>query len=88
MIIEGESDMSQKERDGKKRKVETTEVSQRPMNFQNRFNRRPDFRQNRNMGFQKPEQGFASQSSRPQQGNRQGQFRPPIPDCRICGKKH
>nr|XP_017250782.1 PREDICTED: uncharacterized protein LOC108221414 [Daucus carota subsp. sativus] len=30
MIIEGESDMSQKERDGKKRKVETPEVSQRP----------------------------------------------------------
>lgn len=51
MIIESESDMFQKETDGKKRKVETLEGGQKQGNFQCRFNKMPEFQPARNLGF-------------------------------------
>lgn len=52
-ITESDSDMSQKERDGKKRKVETSEGGQRQVNCQSRFNKRPEFPVGKKYGLQK-----------------------------------
>ncbi|KAL8145807.1 hypothetical protein AgCh_003815 [Apium graveolens] len=43
MVIESKSDMSQKGKDGKKRKIETSEGGQQQGNFQGHFNKRPEF---------------------------------------------
>ena len=66
MIIESESDWTQKERDGKKQKLETHGGSQHSGSFQDRFNRRPGFQAGRNFGPRKPESGGGRQGSRPQ----------------------
>ena len=41
LVSEGESGISQKEREGKKIKMDVEEGSQHQSNFQTRFNRRP-----------------------------------------------
>ena len=88
MVIESKSDMSQKGKDGKKRKIETSEGGQQLSNFQSHFNRRPEFQVNRNMGFRRPQSGNGGQGNRFQNSNQQRPNRPPIPDCQFCGRKH
>ena len=88
LIGEGESGMSQKEREGKKRKGEFPEGSQYQGNFQNHFNRRPGFQADKNVGVRRPEAGSVGQGNRPQISNQPRMQRPPLPECKICGKKH
>ncbi|XP_074323559.1 uncharacterized protein LOC141660471 [Apium graveolens] len=74
MIIEGESEASQKEN--------------RPGSFQNRSNRRPGFHARENVNFRRTEQGNQRRGNRLPSPNQQRVIRPPIADCRTCGKKH
>ena len=40
------------------------------------------------MGFRRPEGGHGKQGSQQQNMNQHRPQRPPLPDCRTCGKKH
>lgn len=88
MIIESESDWSQKEKSGKKRKAETTEGQHNPRNFQNQFTKRPEFQPKGNVGFRRFESGNTGQGNRLQNMNQQRNQRPPMQECRVCGKRH
>ena len=88
MIIEGESEQYNKERDSKKRKAESHGGSSGQGSSQGQFNKRPGFQQGKNTGFRKPEGGQGKQSNPQQNVNQQRQQRPPVPDCKTCGKKH
>ncbi|XP_074346287.1 uncharacterized protein LOC141685062 [Apium graveolens] len=74
VIIEGETEASQKEKG--------------PGNFQNCSNRRPGFQAQGNVNFRRTEQGNQRTGNRLLAPNQQRLIRPPIPDCRTCGKKH
>ena len=69
MVIESRSDTSQRENDGKKRKIETSEGGQQQGNFQGRFNKRPEFQGNRKMGFRRPQPGNEGQDNLFQNSN-------------------
>ncbi|KAL8103667.1 hypothetical protein AgCh_028024 [Apium graveolens] len=69
MVIESRSDTSQRERDGKKRKIETLEGGQQHHNFQGLFNKRPEFQVNKNVGFRKPQSGNGGQGDHFQNPN-------------------
>ena len=86
MIVEGESEQYNKERDNKKRKAESQGGSSGQGSGQGQFNKRPGF-QGKNPGFRKPEGGQAKQSNPQQNVNQQRQQRPSIPDCKVCGKE-
>ncbi|KAL8091503.1 hypothetical protein AgCh_033936 [Apium graveolens] len=88
MVIESRSDMSQKGKDGKKRKIETSEGGQQSSNFQGHFNKRPGFQGNRNVGFKRPQSGNRGQGNHFQNSIQQRSNRPPMPDCKFCGRKH
>ncbi|KAL8120801.1 hypothetical protein AgCh_017835 [Apium graveolens] len=88
MVIESKSDMSQKGKDGKKRKIETSEGGQQQGNFQGHFNKRPEFQGNRNVGFRRPQSGNGGKSNHFQNSNQQRPNLPPVPDCQFCGRKH
>ena len=88
MIIEGESEQYNKERDSKKRKAESHGGSSGQGSSQGQFNKRPGFQQGRNTGFRRPEGGQGKQGNQQQNNNQQRQQRPPLPDCKTCGKKH
>ena len=66
MIIEGESEQYNKERDSKKRKAESHGGSSGQGSSQGQFNKRPGFQQGKNTGFRKPEGGQGKQGN-PQQ---------------------
>ncbi|XP_063938040.1 uncharacterized protein LOC135147916 [Daucus carota subsp. sativus] len=86
MIAETESEMSQKEKEGKKRKPEHHEGQFQQGRFQNFNNpKKGKFQQGRNPTFKKPDVGGSGQGNRPAIGN---QPRPPLPECQICGKRH
>ncbi|KAL8120759.1 hypothetical protein AgCh_017802 [Apium graveolens] len=82
------SDMSQKGKDVKKRKIETSEGGLQQGNFQGRFNKRPEFQGNRNVGFIRPQSGNGGQGNHFQNSNQQRPNHPPIPDFQFCGRKH
>ncbi|WOG95286.1 hypothetical protein DCAR_0414598 [Daucus carota subsp. sativus] len=88
MIIENESEMSQKNRDGKKKKVEALEGSQRQGSSQGRFNNMPDFQSNRCVGFRRPPVGNRGQNNQFRPRNLQRFNNPPVSSCRFCGGKH
>ncbi|KAL8121324.1 hypothetical protein AgCh_018164 [Apium graveolens] len=88
MVIESRSDMFPKGKDGKKRKMETSEGGQQSSNFQGRFNKRPGFQGNRNVGFKRTQSGNGGPVNRFQNSNQQRSNRPPMPDCKFCGRKH
>ncbi|XP_063950154.1 uncharacterized protein LOC135152907 [Daucus carota subsp. sativus] len=86
MIAETESEMSQKEKEGKKRKSEHHEGQFQQGRFQNFNNpKKGKFQQGRNPTFKKPDVGGSGQGNRPAIGN---QPRPPLSECQICGKRH
>ncbi|XP_074355837.1 uncharacterized protein LOC141695496 [Apium graveolens] len=74
MIIEGESEASQKEKG--------------PGSFQNHTNRRPGFQVRGNVNFRRTEKGNQRAGNQLPAPNQQRLIRPPIPDCQTCGKKH
>ncbi|XP_063945950.1 uncharacterized protein LOC135151431 [Daucus carota subsp. sativus] len=85
MIAETESEMSQKEKEGKRRKPEHHEGQFQQGRFQNFNPKKGKFQQGRNSTFKKPDVGGSGQGNRPAIGN---QPRPPLPECQICGKRH
>lgn len=89
MIIEGESEQSQKEKESQKRKAESQESNQGSRNFQNRFSKRSEVQTRRNNNnFRKSVIQNSNQGNRSYNTNQPESQRPPLPDCRICGKKH
>ena len=84
MIAEGEGEMYQKEKEGKKRKPDTF----RQQTQGSSQNKKSGFQGNRNPNFRRPETGNSGQGNRPQIINQQRQQKPPLPDCKTCGKKH
>ncbi|XP_063944973.1 uncharacterized protein LOC135151190 isoform X1 [Daucus carota subsp. sativus] len=85
MIIEGESELSQKERDMRKRKNEEVGGGSSKRNFQNKFNRKFE---DQSRGNLKPKEGNGGQGTRYQPSTQQRPVRPPLPECGTCGKKH
>ena len=88
MIIEGESEQYNIDRESKKRKVEFHGGNQGQGSTQSQFNKKTGFQQGRNMGFRRPESEHMKQGCHQQIVNQPRLQRPPIPDCRTCGKKH
>ena len=88
MIIEGESEQFQKDKESRKRKVEVREGNQGQGSSQNQFNKRPCFQQGKKGGFKRPEAKSFRPSGQPQNVSQQKFPRLPMPDCKICGKKH
>ncbi|XP_074374732.1 uncharacterized protein LOC141715150 [Apium graveolens] len=74
MIIEGESEMSQKEKG--------------QGSFHNRFHRRPGFQARTNTNFKRIEHGNQRLGNQFQAPNQQRIIRPPLPYCKTLGKKH
>ena len=88
MIVEGESEQYNRDRESKKRKAESHGGNSGQGSSQSQFNKKPGFQQGRNVGFRRPEGGHEKQGSQQQNMNQQRPQRPPLPDCRTCGKKH
>ncbi|KAL8121526.1 hypothetical protein AgCh_018308 [Apium graveolens] len=86
MIAETESEMSQKEKESKKRKVEGSEGQSQPGKFPN-F-KKGKFQPGRNFNFRRQNAGDRGQGNRPANVNQPNQLRLTFPDCQVCGKKH
>ncbi|KAL8088870.1 hypothetical protein AgCh_038582 [Apium graveolens] len=86
MIAETESEMSQKEKESKKRKFEGNEGQSQPRKFPN-F-KKGKFQPGRNFNFKKQNAGDGGQSHHPVNVNQPNQLRLTFPDCQVCGKKH
>ncbi|KAL8105920.1 hypothetical protein AgCh_029652 [Apium graveolens] len=86
MIVETESEMSQKEKESKKRKFEGNECQSQPGKFPN-F-KKCKFQPGRNFNFKKQNAGDGGQGNRPVNVNQPNQLRLTFPDCQVCGKKH
>ncbi|KAL8105647.1 hypothetical protein AgCh_029446 [Apium graveolens] len=86
MIVETESEMSQKEKESKKRKFEGNEGQSQPGKFPN-F-KKGKFQPGRNFNFRRQNASNGSQGNRPVNANRPNQLRLTFPDCQVCGKKH
>lgn len=88
LVAEGESEHSLKERENNKRKFSAQEGSQGQGSSQNKVEKKLGFQQNRGMSFRKQEGGSAAQGNRQQNFNQPRLPRPPVQECKICGKKH
>lgn len=88
MIIEGESELSQKENEGKKRKMDTQGGGQNSGNSLNRSNRKPWYRSGRSNSFEKSEVGNLDQGNYPLNTSQQGSQRSLLSYCGKCGGKH
>ncbi|KAK1360412.1 hypothetical protein POM88_044886 [Heracleum sosnowskyi] len=88
MIAEGESDSYMRERENKKRKVGTSDKVQSPGDLQSHPNKKPGFQPSRGTTFKKPDTGNAGPINRPPNNNQQVVSRPPLPECKTCGKRH
>lgn len=77
MIMEGESDLFHKEKDGKKRKVETQDGGSKKGNFQGHVNKKTEFRSDKNVGFKRFQSGNGGQGSRFPNPNQQKLNRSP-----------
>ncbi|XP_074346590.1 uncharacterized protein LOC141685385 [Apium graveolens] len=74
MIIEGESEMSQNEKE--------------QGNFQNPFNRKPRFQARTNTNLKRSEQDNQRTGNHFHAPNQQKIIRPLLPYCKTCGQKH
>ncbi|KAK1387891.1 hypothetical protein POM88_016069 [Heracleum sosnowskyi] len=88
MIAETESDSYMKERENKKRKAGIPDKGQQQGSFQGQANKKPGFQPGRNTSFRKPDTGSVGQDNRLPAGSQQGLSRPPLPECKTCGKRH
>ncbi|XP_074382740.1 uncharacterized protein LOC141724478 isoform X4 [Apium graveolens] len=86
MIAETESEMSQKEKESKKKKFEGNEGQSQPGKFIN-F-KKGKFQPGRNFNFRRQNAGGGGQGNRPVNVNQPNQLRLTFPDCQVCGKKH
>ncbi|KAL8110098.1 hypothetical protein AgCh_025994 [Apium graveolens] len=86
MIAEIESEMSQKEKESKKRKFEGNKGQSQPGKFPN-F-KKGKFQPGRNFNFKRQNAGDGGQGNRPVNANQPNQLRLTFPDCQVCGKKH
>ena len=75
-------------KESKKRKVEIREGNQGQGNGQNQFNKRPGFQQGKKGGFKRPEARSFRPGGQQQNVSQQKFLRLPMPDYKICGKKH
>lgn len=93
MVIESENDQFQedKEKQDKKRKAEPSGNGQGSGNFQNRFNKPSGVQPNQNVNFRRVDNKNQYRGNHPggnfQQGSQPPPI-PPVPECRICGKRH
>ncbi|KAK1365675.1 hypothetical protein POM88_041236 [Heracleum sosnowskyi] len=88
MIAETESDSYMKERENKKRKAGIPDKGQQQGSFQGQANKKLGFQHGRNTSFRKPDTGNVGQDNRLLTGSQQGLSRPPLPECKTCGKRH
>nr|XP_017222974.1 PREDICTED: uncharacterized protein LOC108199589 [Daucus carota subsp. sativus]XP_017246911.1 PREDICTED: uncharacterized protein LOC108218472 isoform X1 [Daucus carota subsp. sativus]XP_017246912.1 PREDICTED: uncharacterized protein LOC108218472 isoform X1 [Daucus carota subsp. sativus]XP_017246913.1 PREDICTED: uncharacterized protein LOC108218472 isoform X1 [Daucus carota subsp. sativus] len=89
MIVEGESEMSKRENDSKKRKFERSEESQGQSSGKSKGKFRKGSDNPTNKGFQGSKPGNVGQSNRfSGQNQQQKGNRPPAPECKTCGRKH
>ncbi|KAK1375434.1 CCHC-type domain-containing protein [Heracleum sosnowskyi] len=88
MIAEAGSDSYMKERENKKRKVGASDKGQPQGTSQGQSNKKPGFQPGRSSSFKKPDTGNTGQDNRLQISSQQGVSRPPLPECRTCGKRH
>ena len=88
MIIEGEIEQYNRDKEGKKRKTEFQGVSQGHGSNQGQSTKKTRFQQGRNVGFRRPEIRHAKQGGQQPNVNQPRLPRPPLPDCRVCGKMH
>ena len=90
MIIEGESELVQKEKFGKKRKFRGSERSQGDEGQGSSQNRKRFGNQSGgDRSFQKQRSGFGSSDKKPQGGKPPTiTGKPSIPECKTCGKRH
>ncbi|KAK1372774.1 hypothetical protein POM88_028967 [Heracleum sosnowskyi] len=88
MIAETESDSYMKERENKKRKAGIPDKGQQQGSFQGQENKKLGFQHGRNTSFRKPDTGSVGQDNRLLTGSQQGLSRPPLPECKTCGKRH
>ncbi|MDV3191302.1 MAG: hypothetical protein Q8832_02605, partial [Candidatus Phytoplasma australasiaticum] len=86
MIAETESEMSQKEKESKKRRFEGNEGQSQPWNFPN-F-KKGNFQSGRNFNLKRQNAGEGGQGNRPVNTNQPNQLSLTFPDCQVCGKKH
>ncbi|KAL8131237.1 hypothetical protein AgCh_007237 [Apium graveolens] len=86
MIAETESEMFQKDKESKKRKVEGSEGQSQTWKFPN-F-KKGKFQPGRNFNFRRQNAGDGGQGNRPANMNPPNQLRLTFPDCQVCGKKH
>ena len=63
MIVEGESEQYNRDRESKKRKAESHWGNSGQGSSQSQFNKNPGFQQGRNVGFRRPEGGYGKQGS-------------------------
>ena len=87
-IVEAGSDQMQKDGDGKKRKSVSMGGGSTGGNFPSKFNRGTVSQPVRNPGFRRPMSASVSQGGRQSGVSYSNQSRPPLPDCKMCGKKH
>ena len=85
-VIEREHNLSKKEQENKKRKGEATEGNSGQGSASQGFQKKQNFQQFKNQGF--GNQGQNRKFNRPQNQNNQGSGKPPVSDCKLCGKKH
>ena len=88
MIAEAESDSYMKDKESKKRKTGVPDRGQAQGSSQNYPNKKPGFQQGRGTDFKKPETGSTGPVNRLPSNNQQGNSRPPLPECKTCGKRH
>ena len=88
MIIEGESEQYNRDNESKKMKAEFQGGSQGQGSTQSQFTKKTEFQQGRHLGFRRPESGHVKQGGQQPNMNQPKLPRPPLPDCRTCGKKH
>ena len=88
-IVEAGSEQIQKEREGRKRrKPEGQGGSSVSGNFQHNVRRRLEFQSGRDSGVSKAGSENVGQGSRQLGATQSASSRPPLPDCKTCGRKH
>ncbi|KAK1360296.1 hypothetical protein POM88_044770 [Heracleum sosnowskyi] len=88
MIAEAESDSYMREKENKKRKVGTSDKGQQQGSSQGQSIKKPGFQFDRSSSFKESDTGNTGQDNRLPTNNQQGVSRPPLPECKTCGKRH
>lgn len=88
LIVESGAEQSQKAKEGKKRKFNGPGGSSASGNFPNKFNRGMAPPPGRNSGYRNAESGSVGQGNRQAGGSNFSQPRPPLPECKSCGRRH